>query len=78
MAKPPRPPWCDMKAAYPVTNPDRLWRALDRGALDLPDGWSLVETDGSGARYVALFRIAGVPTVEDGRRVAATVRRFGR
>ncbi len=72
------PPWHDMKAAYGLSNPDRLWAALDRGKAVLPSGWELCETDSSGARCVAVFRITGIPTVADGRAIASVVRRFGR
>jgi hypothetical protein len=71
-------PWSDLKVCYGINNPDRFWRAYDRGALDLPKGWSLNETDGTGARCVVLFRVEVLPTIEDGRKVAAIIRRFGR
>ncbi|AFU87886.1 hypothetical protein CcrColossus_gp016 [Caulobacter phage CcrColossus] len=76
--KPPRLPWSDLKVAYGLDNPDRFWRALDAGKLDLPAGWTVNETDCSGCRCVVVFRVETLPTVEDGRKVAKIVRRFGR
>jgi hypothetical protein len=40
----------------------------------LPKGWSLNEIDGTGARWVAIFRVAGVPRVEDGERVVLRIK----
>ena len=72
-------PWSDLKVAFGITNPERYLKAHDRGAAPLPAGWSLTEIDGSGARWVIVFRVEEViPTVEDARTVAALIRRFGR
>lgn len=71
-------PWSDCKVAFGVDNPERLWRAVESGKAELPPGWELDETDCSGARCVAVFRVDGVPTVEDGRSVARAIRRWGR
>lgn len=73
-----RIPWCDCKVAYSVNNTERLWRAYDAGKMILPEGWEMNGTDCSGARCVVLFRVNTLPTIEDGRVVAALVRRFGR
>lgn len=63
-----------MKVAFSVDEVDALWDALDNQELHLPEGWSLDETDSSGARYVAVFRIEGVmPTFEDGLAVQAAL-----
>lgn len=71
-------PWTDLKVAYDLNNPDRFWRAYERGDVGLPTGWELDETDCSGARCVAVFRVSVMPTIEDGRAVAAQIRRWGR
>ena len=71
-------PWSDCKVAFGINNPDRWISAHDRGAIVLPFGWEWNEVDSSGARSVIVFRVEGVPTVEDGREVARTIRRFGR
>lgn len=77
-------PWSDMKVAFGCDNPERLWRALENGKVALPDGWSLVETDCSGARCVAVFRIEErgfVPSCDlvlKARDVKAIIRRYGR
>ncbi len=74
-------PWSDCKVAYGIDDADRAWGRLapENGtpAATLPDGWSLNETDCSGARCVAIFRIDGVPSVEDGKVVLALLCRIG-
>lgn len=63
-------PWCDCKVAFPIDDVDATWNAFGPGTgYSLPDGWELVETDASGARVVAIFRVAGVPSAEDGETV---------
>jgi len=62
-------PWSDCKVAYGIDDADRFWRWIDRGTLSLPDGWEACETDCAGARCVAVFRVDGYPTYEDGERV---------
>ncbi|WP_375292110.1 hypothetical protein [Sphingomonas melonis] len=71
-------PWGDLKVAFGIDNPERMWRAKEAGKLELPEGWSMVETDCSGARCVVVFRVEVLPTVEDGRAAKAQVRRWGR
>jgi hypothetical protein len=73
-------PWGDLKVAFPCgPNADRLWRAHEAGKVAYPTGWELCETDASGARLVAVFRVSGaVPTVEDGIRVRAELRRWSK
>lgn len=66
-------PWGDMKIAFDVENDEALWDAYDAQALHLPNGWSLVETDCSGARCVALFRVKTLPTAADGEAVQAAI-----
>lgn len=72
-----RIPWSDLKVAYDLNNPSRFWSAWERGKVALPEGWDFIESDCSGARCVAVFRVEGVPTVEDGYAVAAQLRRWG-
>lgn len=54
-------PWSDVKVAIPCGDDwsvKALWRASDKGRLDLPQGWALIATDGTGAGdYVAIFRV---------------------
>jgi hypothetical protein len=69
-------PWSDCKIAfgYEGYDPEDVWIAygLNGNALHkLPEGWRLCETDGAGARWVAVFRVECVPTVEDGKIVEA-------
>lgn len=71
-------PWNDLKVAYGVNNPERLWKAEQAGKTKFPAGWEFNETDGSGARFVAIFRVDVLPTVEDGRKVKAELRRWAR
>ena len=54
--------WDDMKLAFSVDDTEAVWEALGlNGSMlhMLPYGWSLVETDSSGARCVAVFRVEG-------------------
>lgn len=69
-------PWGDLKVAFDLDNDEALWAAHDAKSLTLPDGWRLVETDCSGARCVAIFRVEGVlPTVIDGEEVRAAIQK---
>lgn len=69
-------PWTDCKVAFGVDDESKLWRAHDAGKLKLPNGWELVETDCSGARCVAVFRVAGIPKIADGEKVKVKLDRF--
>jgi hypothetical protein len=73
-------PWDDLKVCFCISdNPDRLWRACDEGKAVFPEGWSLNETDISGAAgYVAIFRVKCLPTAADAYKVKAVLRRFTR
>lgn len=73
-------PWCDMKIAFPCTNPDRLWKAAENGKAVFPSNWELIETDESGARCVAIFRVrlTGESLVIQGHEVKNLIRRWGR
>lgn len=66
-------PWSDMKVAFGLDDDeplDRWWGSTARNKRKLPPGWSLQEIDGSGARWVAVFRVEDrTPTVTDGRAV---------
>ena len=70
-------PWSDLKVAFPIGDDDALWAASDAGRLILPAGWELSETDGAGSRYVAIFRVDGVPSVADGEAVLAAIKAVG-
>lgn len=70
-------PWSDLKVAFPIGDDDALWAASDAGRLTLPAGWELCETDGAGARNVAIFRVDGVPTIADGEAVLAAIEAAG-
>lgn len=66
-------PWSDCKVAYSIDDDDALWTAWESGKLQLPKGWALNETDCSGARVVAIFRVDGMPTIADGLAVRAAI-----
>lgn len=76
-------PWGDCKVAYgwdAYDEGDELLAAIwdeeiaDRSKSIWPEGWSINETDGAGARCVIVFRIEGtLPTREDGERVQALI-----
>ena len=73
-------PWSDMKIAFGCENPNRLWKAVENGKAVFPSNWELVETDSSGARHVAVFRVqlTGESLVIQGHDVKAQIRRWGR
>jgi hypothetical protein len=69
-------PWSDCKVAFDVDCDDeQVWEAFaflpTRSRYELPTGWSIDETDRSGARTVVVFRVEGVPLrITDGGTVA--------
>lgn len=63
-------PWCDLKVAFDVDDAGRVLEA----DIDLPDGWELMETNCSGTRCVAIFRVDGLPSARDGEKIAAAIR----
>jgi hypothetical protein len=69
-------PWNDCKVAFGIEYENPVWRLSDDGSL-LPHGWNLEETDGSGARWVAIFRVETVPTAADGEKVLSALREIG-
>jgi hypothetical protein len=66
-------PWGDLKVAFACDDPDALWAADAAQKLPLPEGWALNETDCSGARCVAIFRVDVLPTVADGEAVCRAI-----
>lgn len=67
-------PWDDCKVAFGFDNPEvfEAWmEETDDGRGLLPEGWTLCECDGSGARYVVVFRVEGPLRAEDGLAVQA-------
>jgi hypothetical protein len=74
-------PWDDCKIAIGVDDGDpfdspTIFENLCAGR-GLPRGWVLDEVDGTGARWVAVFRVAGFPTAYAGKRVRAALRSIG-
>lgn len=74
---PPPAPWDDCKVAFGVDDDDALDRAERKGQLRLPAGWKFDELDGTGGRFVAVFRVDGVPRAEDGVAVHALLVKLG-
>lgn len=66
-------PWSDLKVAFDCDDTDVLWAALDAGSLIFPKGWELVETDGSCARSVTIFRVDHAPVTAEGIAVKAVI-----
>jgi hypothetical protein len=71
-------PWCDMKVAFDVDAAadvifDYFQTPTTGAPRNLPEGWELNETDSAGARMVAVFRITGLPSIEDGKQVVAAL-----
>lgn len=65
-------PWDDCKVAFGVEDSEAFERWMeetDDGKGLLPTGWSLCEIDGSGARYVAVFRVDGMLREVNGQAV---------
>jgi len=69
-------PWSDCKVAFSIEDADPFDQ---HGVLDgrLPNGWELDEVDGTGARWVVIFRVMATLTVGDGRAVAALLIEVG-
>ena len=61
-------PWSDLKVAFPINDPDAAWKLDDRKPW--PGGWQMTETDSTGARAVAIFRVNGVPSVPDAEAIS--------
>ncbi len=80
-------PWDDCKVAFGIDDDQAVEKLFYSGPpsgearhakkLGLPSGWTLNEVDGAGARWVAVFRVRGVPTVRDGKRVVEVLKRLG-
>ena len=79
-------PWDDCKVAFGIDDDRAVEKLFYYGfggeakhakKFGLPSGWTLDEVDGAGARWVAVFRVDGVPTVRDGKRVVEVLRRLG-
>ena len=68
-------PWDDLKLAFGFDGDEEaLWEAFGPGGRGaLPKGWSLNETDASGARLVAVFRVEGALVIEDAKTVRAAI-----
>lgn len=65
-------PWSDCKVAFSIDDPE-----IDLTELPVPRGWELVEIDSTGARAVAVFRVSGIPCIEDGNDVLLELESFG-
>lgn len=73
-------PWTGCKVAFGIDDDNAFWNWAGHtaGNSDLPEGWLVDETDCSGARCVAVFRIEGQPpSPADGLRVAQLLVRIG-
>lgn len=66
--------WCDLKIAFDVNDDEAIWDAPDDC---WPAGWELNQTDASGARVVAVFRVDHLPTEDEARAVANILANIG-
>ncbi len=69
-------PWSDCKIAFAVYGQDDIWDYLGSNGKwksQVPVGWTLIETDCSGARCVAIFRVETLPCVDDGKVLARLI-----
>lgn len=82
-----RTPWDDCKVAFGLDSSDvaRRLNAIDCDLLGrmtpsalLPKGWTLDGTDGTGARYVAIFRVDGPLRWQDGVEVRNMLNKLAR
>lgn len=65
--------WSDCKVAFSVDDEQVVWEHFGPGTKSpfrLPEGWELCQTDASGYRAVAVFRVDGDLTRKDGEEVA--------
>jgi hypothetical protein len=75
-------PWDDLKVSFGFDDSDdrssalldEIWNDGLDGESIWPDGWSINETDASGARMVVVFRVEGPIREEDGRIVGSLLR----
>lgn len=69
--------WDDCKVAFGVDHDEPFDADANWESTNLPAGWKLNEVDGSGARWVAVFRITVMPTREDVLAVRRWLRKIG-
>lgn len=75
-------PWDDLKVAFSVNNQDafEVWgdehSVWYEGSTILPAGWSVCETDSSGARHVVIFRVQGEFKKSDAQVVGKLMAQF--
>lgn len=74
-------PWDDCKIAFGIDKDDpfddeTIFENLCAGR-GLPRGWVLDTVEATGARRVAVFRVAVMPTTYAGKRVRSTLRSIG-
>jgi hypothetical protein len=73
-------PWSDCKVAFGCYSDDFIWKHLTpktgTSSKRLPVNWELCETDGSGARCVAIFQVEGIPTAEEGATVSKLIEKI--
>lgn len=72
-------PWDDCMIAIGVDD-DEPFEGATYATLrghSLPRDWAFDHLDGTGARWVALFRVSGIPTAYAGRRVRSVLRTIG-
>jgi hypothetical protein len=70
-------PWSDCKIVFDIDNQIPLDHWWDKVNEKLPPGWELVEYDGDGTRWVAVFRVDCEICVEDGQRVVEVLKEVG-
>lgn len=72
--------WDDLKIAFAIDDPDPLDVVLCPWKLKrphkLPVGWTLCEINGSGARWVAVFRVQVMPSTSDAEKIIRLLQRL--
>lgn len=69
-------PWDDCKVAFGIDDADPF-DDIDCMKEMLPKGWEVNEVDGTGARWVVVFRVTGPVSHADGDRVRKALKRIG-
>jgi hypothetical protein len=72
-------PWSDCKIAFGVHDGDSIWDLYDTQIKPyISEKWELWGTDGSGARWVVIFRVNGIPTREEGEKVKSILEKINK
>lgn len=63
--------WYALKIAFSANEEEALWNAPASTWLE---GWSLSETDATGARLVVIFELEHLPTADETKKMASLIK----